>query len=103
MNSIVDCARICPGKLLAVNSLFLVLSHLCYAFDIKAKEGIVIDTQAYTTGFNVRPTNLPLAQILTILPYIEPEPFECSITPRAGRTKEIEREAEAARDALRAM
>ncbi|KIM76772.1 hypothetical protein PILCRDRAFT_825997 [Piloderma croceum F 1598] len=78
--------RICPGKLLAVNSLFLVLSHLCYAFDIKAKEGVVVDTQAYTTGFN-----------------IEPEPFECSITPRAGRTKEIEREAEAARDALRAM
>jgi hypothetical protein len=53
MNSTLSCARICPGKLLAVNSLFLVLSHLCYAFDIKAKEGVVVDTQAYTTGFNV--------------------------------------------------
>ena len=95
--------RICPGKLLAVNSLFLVLSHLCYAFDIKAKEGVVVDTQAYTTGFNVRPKILQSAQILTTLPQIEPEHFECSITPRAGRSKEIEREAEAARDALRAI
>ncbi|KIM77257.1 hypothetical protein PILCRDRAFT_825599 [Piloderma croceum F 1598] len=65
--------EICPGKLLTVNSLFLVLSHLCYAFDIKVKEGVVVDTQAYTTGFD-----------------IEPEPFECSITPRAWRTQEIE-------------
>jgi hypothetical protein len=54
MNSTVSCIRICPGKLLAVNSLFLVLSHLCYAFDIKVKEGVVVDTQAYTTGFDVR-------------------------------------------------
>ena len=54
MNSTVGCIRICPGKLLAVNSLFLVLSHLCYAFDIKVKEGVVVDTQAYTTGFNVK-------------------------------------------------
>jgi hypothetical protein len=54
MNSTVGCIRICPGKLLTVNSLFLVLSHLCYAFDIKVKEGVVVDTQAYTTGFDVR-------------------------------------------------
>src|ERR1700691_2062275 len=54
VNSTVRCIRICPGKLLAVNSLFLVLSHLCYAFDIKVKESVVVDTQAYTTGFNVR-------------------------------------------------
>jgi hypothetical protein len=38
MNSTVGCIRICPGKLLAVNSLFLVLLHLCYAFDIEVKE-----------------------------------------------------------------
>jgi hypothetical protein len=54
MNSTVSCIRICPGKLLAMNSLFFVLSHLCYAFDIKVKEGVVVDTQAYTTGFDVR-------------------------------------------------
>ena len=54
MNSTIGCIRICPGKLLAVNSLFVVLSHLCYAFDIKAKEGVVVDTQAYTTRLNVR-------------------------------------------------
>lgn len=38
---------------MAVNSLFIVLAHLCYYFDIKAKDGVEVDTQAYTTGINV--------------------------------------------------
>ncbi|KAF8577323.1 cytochrome P450 [Ramaria rubella] len=78
--------RLCPGKLLAVHSMFLVLSNLCYAFDIKAKEGVVLDTFAYTTGFN-----------------IEPENFECNITPRTGRAREIEHEAESARETLKSL
>lgn len=45
--------RICPGRYMAVNSLFIVIAHLCYYFDIKAKDGVEVDTQAYTTGINV--------------------------------------------------
>jgi hypothetical protein len=45
--------RICPGRHLAEQSLFRVISNLCYHFDVKAKDGVVVDTHAYTTGFNV--------------------------------------------------
>jgi hypothetical protein len=34
---------------------------------------------------------------------IEPEHFECSITPRPGKEAEIEREAETGREALKAL
>ncbi|KAF8512470.1 cytochrome P450 [Gautieria morchelliformis] len=77
--------RICPGRYLAAQSIFLVLANLCYSFEVvKANEGVVVDTYAYTTGFN-----------------IEPEHFKCSITPRPGIATAIEREADAARDALK--
>ncbi|EIM88677.1 cytochrome P450 [Stereum hirsutum FP-91666 SS1] len=78
--------RICPGRYMAVNSLFIVIAHLCYYFDIKAKDGVEVDTQAYTTGINV-----------------EPEPFECDITPREDRIDDVEEQAETAREALRCL
>ncbi|KAA1472647.1 cytochrome P450 [Dentipellis sp. KUC8613] len=76
--------RVCPGKHLAGQSLFLVVSNMCFYFDIAEKEGAPVDTQRYTPGF-----------------IMQPEPFECSIVPRKGREAEIESEAEAAREALR--
>lgn len=47
--------RICPGADLAVNSLFIALSKLLWAYDILPLEGREYDTLAYTEGFNIRP------------------------------------------------
>ncbi|KAA1471006.1 cytochrome P450 [Dentipellis sp. KUC8613] len=78
--------RVCPGNRLAVNSLFLVIAHLGYYFNIEAAEGApTVDTsvEGFTTGHN-----------------IEPNPFECKIVPRVGREADIEAQADAAREAL---
>ncbi|KAK4574967.1 hypothetical protein LTR86_000817 [Recurvomyces mirabilis] len=47
--------RICPGADLAVNSLFIALAKLIWAYDILPIEGRKYDIFAYTDGFNVRP------------------------------------------------
>ncbi|KAL3426057.1 hypothetical protein PVAG01_02848 [Phlyctema vagabunda] len=51
--------RICPGADLAANSLFIALSKLLWAFDIKALQGRAYDTFDYTDGFNIRPKSFP--------------------------------------------
>ncbi|KAF2113997.1 cytochrome P450 [Lophiotrema nucula] len=58
--------RICPGADLAANSLFIALSKILWAFDIKPLKGVTYDTFAYTEGFNIRPKK-----------------FECEITVRS--------------------
>lgn len=45
--------RICPGADLAVNSLFIALSKLVWAFDLVPTSEY--DTFDYTDGFNIRP------------------------------------------------
>ncbi|KAF8532268.1 cytochrome P450 [Gautieria morchelliformis] len=78
-------SRICPGRYLAAQSIFLILANLCYSFEVvKANEGVVVDTYAYTIGFN-----------------IEQKHFKCSITPRPGIATAIEREVDATWDALK--
>lgn len=47
--------RICPGADLATNTLFVALSKLVWAFNIRGIEGRVYDTLDYTDGFNIRP------------------------------------------------
>lgn len=72
--------RICPGADLAVNSLFIALGKLLWAFDILPIEGRVYDIFAYTDGFNVRPKK-----------------FECVIKIRSeSHRKVLEREQESA-------
>ena len=60
--------RICPGRHLAAQSLFLVIANLCYSFDIKAKEGKEVDTLAYTTGFNVSASWTDLSRLSVPIP-----------------------------------
>ena len=74
--------RICPGADLAVNSLFIALAKILWAFDILPIEGRKYDIFAYTDGFNVRP-----------------QKFECIVRVRS---KEHQRVLEAEqKDALR--
>jgi len=74
--------RICPGKLLAENSLFITITRVLWAFKIsKAIDGngkeITPDVFAYTDGFNSKP-----------------QPFQCCIQPRSAEIQQtIEREA----------
>jgi cytochrome P450 len=58
--------RICPGADLAVNSLFIALAKILWAFDILPIRGKKYDTLDYTDGFNIRPRR-----------------FECIITARS--------------------
>jgi cytochrome P450 len=79
--------RICPGKKLAENSLFISIVRILWGFNIeKACDPItgvemVYNTYAYTDGFNSKP-----------------QPFRCVITPRSEEFRgTIEREAEEGR------
>lgn len=66
--------RICPGADLAVNSLFIALSKLIWAFDFIPTR--TYDTFDYTDGFNIRP-----------------KPFECQIRIRSEQhLKTLEKE-----------
>jgi cytochrome P450 len=47
--------RICPGADLAVNSLFISLAKILWAFNILPAKGMQYDTFAYTVGINSRP------------------------------------------------
>lgn len=64
--------RICPGADLAVNTLFISLSKLLWAYDILPLEGKTYDIFAYTDGFNVRPKS-----------------FECIIRVRSQQHKQV--------------
>ncbi|KAF9476061.1 cytochrome P450 [Pholiota conissans] len=81
--------RSCPGIHLALNSLFINISRILWAFDIKpaldrnGKE-IIPDPNNYTTGFNSRPVN-----------------FDCRFIPRSGKiTTCIESEWQVAKSRL---
>jgi len=62
--------RICPGADLAVNSLFIALSKLIWAYDILPNQ--TYDTFDYTDGFNIRP-----------------KPFKCSIRIRSEKHRKV--------------
>ncbi|KZT55003.1 cytochrome P450 [Calocera cornea HHB12733] len=79
--------RICPGRHLASNSIFLLAARIMWGFDIAPVKGEPLpDTWDYTDGFNSKP-----------------KPFRCSITPRSEKVKTvIESEWEGAKEALEA-
>jgi hypothetical protein len=75
--------RICPGKQLAENSLFISIIRVLWAFNIskvidpKTGQEITPNIFAYTDGFNSKP-----------------QPFQCRIQPRSVAIQQvIEREA----------
>ncbi|TFY79077.1 hypothetical protein EWM64_g4936 [Hericium alpestre] len=75
--------RICPGRHLAVKTLFIAVANLCYWFDIRPRKGYSIDVHKFTSAL-----------------VVHPEPFKCYIMPRTGRAAHIEKEAEAASELL---
>ncbi|PPQ77934.1 hypothetical protein CVT25_015409 [Psilocybe cyanescens] len=78
--------RACPGIHLALNSLFINISRILWAFDIlpaidEYGRQVLPDVNNYTNGFNSRPVS-----------------FECQLIPRNGKIKaHIEAEWEAAK------
>ncbi|KJA23839.1 hypothetical protein HYPSUDRAFT_214889 [Hypholoma sublateritium FD-334 SS-4] len=67
--------RSCPGIHLALNSLFINISRILWAFDIKPaldEEGkdVIPDSNNYTLGFSSRPVS-----------------FDCRFIPRRGKVK----------------
>ncbi|CAG8952212.1 hypothetical protein HYFRA_00000952 [Hymenoscyphus fraxineus] len=68
--------RICPGIHLAENSLFLNISRILWAFNIKKKIG--------KDGNVIEPTTESLPGWLII-----PQPFECTIEPRSEKHARI--------------
>ncbi|KAI5118845.1 hypothetical protein M0805_006164 [Coniferiporia weirii] len=61
--------RICPGRHMATNSVFIAVSSVLATFDVQA-----------AVGEDGRPIS-------------HPAPFECSIVPRSGRTEALLRQA----------
>lgn len=84
--------RICPGNTLALNSVFINIARILWAFDLGKKTDadgreVPVDVFAFSGGFN----SLPL-------------PFEMSIRVRSGeRAGVVEREWEGAQEELRAF
>ena len=83
--------RICPGQHLALNSLFINISRLLWAFDIRPSvdpvtgSEILPDSWNFTNGFNSRPVS-----------------FDCQITPRNRSIAEvIRRDCENATERLK--
>lgn len=64
--------RICPGADLAMNSLYIALAKILWAYDILPVAGKSYDTFAYTEGFNIRPRK-----------------FECEIRMRSQEHKKV--------------
>jgi len=70
--------RICPGKQLAENSLFISITRILWGFDIKKAIDPVTGKEdeynifAYTDGFNSKP-----------------QPFRCVIEPRSEQIREV--------------
>ncbi|KAF2198327.1 cytochrome P450 [Delitschia confertaspora ATCC 74209] len=81
--------RICPGIHVAERSLFLAISRMLWAFDIKPKldkygKAILPDPEKLTQGFVCMPVE-----------------FECEITPRGkDRAEQVEKEWEEAKRLL---
>lgn len=76
--------RVCPGANLAVNSLFIAMATLLWAYDIEPLPGRAYDIFDYTEGFNIRP-----------------KPFECRIQVRSDKHRQVlERDNEAADEFL---
>ena len=68
--------RVCPGMHLSLNSLFINISRILWAFDIQPSvdemgRKVIPDSWAYTNGFNSRP-----------------ESFDCIIQPRSEKASE---------------
>ena len=84
--------RICPGNNIALNSVFINIVRILWAFDLaKAKDAngddVPVDIFAFTDGFNSLP-----------------RPFEVAITPRSKeRAAVVEREWEGAQEELKAF
>ncbi|KAJ7614009.1 cytochrome P450 [Roridomyces roridus] len=82
--------RVCPGQFLGVNSIYINIARILWAFNLgKALDEhgneIDVDTMAYTDGFNSMP-----------------RPFRIQITPRsAGHIAIIERENAMAQEEMR--
>lgn len=64
--------RICPGADLAMNSLYIALAKILWAYDILPITGATYDIFAYTEGFNIRPRK-----------------FECEICVRSQEHSEV--------------
>lgn len=81
--------RICVGMHLALNSVFINVARILWAFDIQPAvdadgKAIIPDRWNYTNGFNSRPVS-----------------FQCIIKPRNQKVVEcIEREVEGAKEHL---
>ncbi|KAL0946074.1 hypothetical protein HGRIS_012347 [Hohenbuehelia grisea] len=80
--------RICPGAHLALNSLFINVARILWAFDILPEyvngEPILPDTRNFTNGFNSRPVS-----------------FRCRVVPRNDKVEKcILAESEAAKARL---
>ncbi|KAF8153046.1 cytochrome P450 [Crassisporium funariophilum] len=81
--------RSCPGMHLALNSLFINMSRILWAFDIlpaldKDGKSVIPDSMNYTNGFNSRPVS-----------------FDCRFVPRNGQVKAcIEADWQAAKPRL---
>lgn len=76
--------RICPGANLALNSLFIAMVTLLWAYDIEPIPGRDYDIFDYTEGFNIRP-----------------KPFDCRIKVRTNRHRQVlEKDIEAANEFL---
>ena len=77
--------RVCPGMHLALNSLFINISRILWAFQILPIEDKALpDVWAYTNGFNTWP-----------------EKFEARFVPREGGVVDcIEREMDVAKEEL---
>lgn len=77
--------RICPGANLALNSLFIAMATLLWAYDIEPTPGHGgYDIFDYTEGFNIRP-----------------RPFTCRIRVRSDQHRQVlERDSEMANEYL---
>ncbi|EIN06160.1 cytochrome P450 [Punctularia strigosozonata HHB-11173 SS5] len=65
--------RICPGRYLAQDSMWIMMSSILAVFKIsRRKEDIGVNLERYTTGI-----------------IISPEPFECIIEPRSPQAEQL--------------
>ena len=91
--------RVCPGKELALNSLFIVMATVIATLDIsKAKDdhGHEIEPQCDYTPSMVRYVfqyMLPVIAISFVIFYSHPLPFETCITPRSEKAIALIRDA----------
>ncbi|OBZ74344.1 O-methylsterigmatocystin oxidoreductase [Grifola frondosa] len=87
--------RICPGKALAENSIFVVIAALLAAFDISPPEGGVTPTFGPNLVRYAIALSLPLPTLISNVNHFSfPDPFKCNIRPRSeAKAALIERRA----------